>query len=118
MESYLKNYDANTIIKYLRKVLQEIDSTYVDSSIKCAFIMKRYLEHYELMDEKTSKLVLTCFLKDIGTFYLDKFCCFFFSLCKCSCTHIYKKSSCFCSVSYFLGIIDKNLSSLIFIFGI
>lgn len=72
MDSYFKNYDANTIIKYLRRVLQEIDSTYVDSSIKCAFIMKRYLEHYELMDEKTSKLVLTCFLKDIGTFYLDK----------------------------------------------
>ena len=72
MDKYIRSYDANTIIKYLRKVLQELDNDYVDSSIRCAFIMKRYLEYYNLMDEKTSKLVLACFLKDIGTFYLDK----------------------------------------------
>lgn len=71
-KNYIRSYDANTIIKYLRKVLQELDSDYVDSSIRCAFIMKRYLEYYNLMDEKTAKLVLACFLKDVGTFYLDK----------------------------------------------
>lgn len=65
------NFTANTIIKYLRKVLREVDNVYIDSGLKNAYLLKKYLEYYEMTDEDTPKLVLLSMLKDIGTFYGD-----------------------------------------------
>ena len=66
-------FNDNTILKYLRKVLNEINNQHMDSSMKSAFILKRYLEKYKpLDDEESRKLVLLCLLKDIGVFYMDK----------------------------------------------
>ncbi len=67
----MRNFTANTIIKYLRKVLQEIDNVYIDSGLKNAYLLKKYLEYYEMTDENSPKLVLLSMLKDIGTFYSD-----------------------------------------------
>ena len=41
-------YNANTILKFLRKVLNEINKSYVDSGMRTAFLMKRYLEKYNV----------------------------------------------------------------------
>ena len=66
-------FNDNTILKYLRKVLNEINNQHMDSSMKSAFILKRYLEKYKPLDDEDSrKLVLLCLLKDIGVFYMDK----------------------------------------------
>ena len=67
----MENFTTSTIIKYLRKVLREIDNIYIDSGLKNAYILKKYLEYYEMTDEDTPKLVLLSMLKDIGTFYND-----------------------------------------------
>ena len=64
-------YNANTILKFLRKVLNEINKSYVDSGMRTAFLMKRYLEKYKLDTELSHQHVLLCMLKDIGLFYMD-----------------------------------------------
>ena len=69
MESYY--YNSSTIMKYLRKVLNEIHGDYVDSGIRAGFIMKRYGEKYHFNNETLAKLVLLCMLKDIGCYYQD-----------------------------------------------
>lgn len=74
MESKYYNenyYNANTILKFLRKVLNEINKSYVDSGMRTAFLMKRYLEKYKLDTELSHQHVLLCMLKDIGLFYMD-----------------------------------------------
>ncbi len=69
MESYY--YNSSTVLKYLRKVLNEINNEYVDSGLRAAFIMKRFASKYKIDEEYASKLVLLCTLKDIGSFYHD-----------------------------------------------
>lgn len=69
MESYY--YNSSTILKYLRKVLNEINKEYIDSGIRAAFIMKRFTSKYRINSEIAVKLVLLCMLKDIGCFYQD-----------------------------------------------
>lgn len=69
MESYY--YNSSTILKYLRKVLNEINSEYMDSGIRTGFIMKRFAEKYNFNSDNAAKLVLLCILKDIGSFYQD-----------------------------------------------
>lgn len=69
MESYY--YNSSTVLKYLRKVLNEIHRDYVDSGIRAGFIMKRYAEKYKFNPAHSAKLVLLCILKDIGCFYQD-----------------------------------------------
>jgi HD-GYP domain-containing protein (c-di-GMP phosphodiesterase class II) len=93
MQNY--NFNCGTVIKYLRKVLEEINRNNINSGIKTAFVMKRYIEEYKIDrvefkeheetfdDDKLrikkipkneaigQKLVLLCMLKDIGTFYRD-----------------------------------------------
>lgn len=69
MESYY--YNGSTVLKYLRKVLNEINNEYVDSGLRAAFIMKRFASKYKFNEEYASKLVLLCTLKDIGGFYHD-----------------------------------------------
>lgn len=70
MENYY--YNSSTIIKYLRKVLNEINRTYVDAGLRVGFIMKRYGEKYHFNPQINAKLVLLCILKDIGSFYQDE----------------------------------------------
>ena len=91
------NFNCSTILKYLRKVLNEINRGYVDSGLRTGFIMKRYIEMYKIDEiefpqekknnlEKTDeleikkiprneaigqKLVLLSLLKDIGIYYHD-----------------------------------------------
>ena len=65
-------FDDNSVLKYLRKVLAELNPGYVDCGIRSAFLLKRYIEKYKVYGdhpEKGSKLALLCMLKDIGTFY-------------------------------------------------
>ena len=65
-------FDDNSVLKYLRKVLAEINPGYVDCGIRSAFLLKRYIERYKVYEnnpEKGSKLALLCMLKDIGTYY-------------------------------------------------
>lgn len=65
-------FDDNSVLKYLRKVLAEINPGYVDCGIRSAFLLKRYIERYKVYDDnpaKGSKLALLCMLKDIGTYY-------------------------------------------------
>lgn len=69
MESYY--YNSSTVLKYLRKVLNEINNSYVDSGIRAGFIMKRFAEKYKFNADAAPKLVLLCILKDIGCFYQD-----------------------------------------------
>ena len=69
MENY--NYNNNTILKFLRKVLNEINRDYIDSGMRTAFLMKRYMEKYHQDSENGPKHVLLCMLKDIGLFYMD-----------------------------------------------
>ncbi|MBR6071598.1 MAG: HD domain-containing protein [Acholeplasmatales bacterium] len=65
-------FNDSTILKYLRKVLNEINHNYMDASMRSAFILKRYIEKYGFVDEEVGrKLVLLCLLKDIGCFYHD-----------------------------------------------
>lgn len=65
-------FNDSTILKYLRKVLNEINHNYMDASMRSAFILKRYIEKYEIVDSEIGKkLVLLCLLKDIGCFYHD-----------------------------------------------
>lgn len=64
-------YNANTILKFLRKVLNEINKSYVDSGMRTAFLMKRYIEKYKIDTEHGHEHVLLCMLKDIGLFYMD-----------------------------------------------
>ncbi len=70
MENYY--YNGSTIIKYLRKVLNEINRTYVDAGLRVGFIMKRYGEKYHFNPKINAQLVLLCILKDIGSFYQDE----------------------------------------------
>ena len=37
-------FDDNSVLKYLRKVLAEINPGYVDCGIRSAFLLKRYIE--------------------------------------------------------------------------
>lgn len=67
MENF--NYNSSTVIKYLRKVLNEINRGYVDSGMRVGFIMKRYAERYKIDEDMGPHLVLLCLLKDIGIFY-------------------------------------------------
>ncbi len=67
----MENFTTSTIIKYLRKVLKEVDNIYIDSGFKNAFILKKYLEYYQMEDEDSPKVVLLCILRYIGTFYKD-----------------------------------------------
>lgn len=69
MESYY--YNSSTILKYLRKVLNEINKEYIDIGMRTAFIMKRYAEKYKIANDVAPKLVLLCILKDIGCFYQE-----------------------------------------------
>ncbi len=65
-------FDDNSVLKYLRKVLAEINPGYVDCGIRSAFLLKRYIEKYKVYEsnpQKGSKLALLCMLKDIGTYY-------------------------------------------------
>ena len=55
----------------MRKVLNEINKGYVDSGLRCGFIMKRYCEKYNIDDGVGSNLVMLCLLKNIGSFYQD-----------------------------------------------
>ena len=65
-------FNDSTILKYLRKVLNEINHNYMDASMRSAFILKRYIEKYEFVEPEVGrKLVLLCLLKDIGVFYND-----------------------------------------------
>ena len=65
-------FNDSTILKYLRKVLNEINHNYMDAGMRSAFILKRYIERYEIVEpEEGRKLVLLCLLKDIGVFYHD-----------------------------------------------
>lgn len=65
-------FNDSTILKYLRKVLNEINHNYMDASMRSAFIMKRYIERFEIVEPDVGrKLVLLCLLKDIGCFYHD-----------------------------------------------
>lgn len=64
-------YNANTVLKFLRKVLNEINKSYVDSGMRTAFLMKRYIEKYKIDQEHCHEHVLLCMLKDIGLFYMD-----------------------------------------------
>lgn len=65
-------FNDSTILKYLRKVLNEINHNYMDASMRSAFIMKRYIERFEIVEPEVGrKLVLLCLLKDIGGFYHD-----------------------------------------------
>ena len=91
------NFNCSTILKFLRKVLNEINRGYVDSGLRAGFIMKRYIEMYKIDEiefpepkknnlEKNDdleikkiprneaigqKLVLLSLLKDIGIYYHD-----------------------------------------------
>ena len=69
MESYY--YNSSTILRYLRKVLNEIHKDYVDSGLRAGFIMKRFAQKYKLNSEIAVRLVLLCMLQDIGCFYQD-----------------------------------------------
>ena len=69
MENY--NYTCNTVLKFLRKVLNEINKSYIDSGMRTAFLMKRYIEKYNNDSELGPQHVLLCMLKDIGLFYMD-----------------------------------------------
>ena len=69
MENY--NYTCNTVLKFLRKVLNEINKSYIDSGMRTAFLMKRYIEKYDKDNKKGPEYVLLCMLKDIGLFYMD-----------------------------------------------
>ena len=69
MENY--NYTCNTVLKFLRKVLNEINKSYIDSGMRTAFLMKRYMEKYDKDNKKGPEYVLLCMLKDIGLFYMD-----------------------------------------------
>lgn len=71
METYY--YNSGTVMKYLRKVLNIINSSYTDNSIRSAYIMKKFVEYYEYDEKKAINLVLLAFLKDIGNFYFDKY---------------------------------------------
>ncbi|MBR3617751.1 MAG: DUF4011 domain-containing protein, partial [Acholeplasmatales bacterium] len=42
------NFNCSTILKFLRKVLNEINRGYVDSGLRAGFIMKRYIEMYKI----------------------------------------------------------------------
>lgn len=65
-------FNDSTILKYLRKVLNEINHNYMDAGMRSAFILKRYIERYEIVEPEVGrKLVLLCLLKDIGVFYHD-----------------------------------------------
>ncbi|MBQ7641388.1 MAG: HD domain-containing protein, partial [Acholeplasmatales bacterium] len=66
-------YNSSTVMKYLRKVLNEINHGYMDSGLRTGFIMKRYIEKYKINPERGPKLVLLCLLKDIGLFYQDDY---------------------------------------------
>ena len=66
-------YNSSTVMKYLRKVLNEINHGYMDSGLRTGFIMKRYIEKYNINPERGPKLVLLCLLKDIGLFYQDDY---------------------------------------------
>ena len=66
-------YNSSTVMKYLRKVLNEINHGYMDSGLRTGFIMKRYIERYKINPERGPKLVLLCLLKDIGLFYQDDY---------------------------------------------
>ena len=66
-------YNSSTVMKYLRKVLNEINHGYLDSGIRTGFIMKRYIERYKINPDRGPKLVLLCLLKDIGLFYQDDY---------------------------------------------
>ena len=65
------NYNSSTVLKYLRKVLNELNEGYVDSGVRTGFIMKRYCEKYNIAEEVGSNLVLLCLLKNIGVYYQD-----------------------------------------------
>lgn len=64
-------FDDNSVLKYLRKVLAEINPGYVDCGIRSAFLLKRYIERYKVFDnpKKGPRLALLTMLKDIGTYY-------------------------------------------------
>ncbi len=66
-------YNSSTVMKYLRKVLNEINHGYMDSGLRTGFIMKRYIEKYSINPKRGPKLVLLCLLKDIGLFYQDDY---------------------------------------------
>ncbi len=67
MNEYKLN--TSTIIKCIRKVLNTLNEKHVDSGMRAAFLMKRYVSNYEFEEEAKPKLALLCFLKDIGDFY-------------------------------------------------
>ena len=64
-------FNDSTILKFLRNVLKEINPGYVDLGIRSAFLLKCYVEKYQVFEDKTlgPRLALLCMLKDIGTFY-------------------------------------------------
>ena len=64
-------YNSSTVLKYLRKVLNEINHGYMDCGLRTGFIMKRYIEKYKLNPERGPKLVLLCLLKDIYSSFRD-----------------------------------------------
>ena len=66
-------YNSSTVMKYLRSVLNEINKGYMDLGIRTAFLMKRYIEAFNIDPNDGPKLVLLCMLKDIGLFYQDDF---------------------------------------------
>lgn len=70
METYY--YNNSTIIKYIRKVLNIVNSEYIDNGIRSAFIMKRYVEYYQYEKKNAINLVFLALLKDIGNFYYQE----------------------------------------------
>jgi hypothetical protein len=66
MNEYKLN--TSTVIKCIRKVLNALNEKHVDSGMRAAFLMKRYVSCYEFEQEAKPKLALLCFLKNIGDF--------------------------------------------------
>ena len=64
-------FNDSTILKFLRNVLAEINPDYVDLGIRSAYLLKCYVEKYNIFEDKTQgpRLALLCMLKDIGTYY-------------------------------------------------
>lgn len=64
-------FNAQTVMKYLRNVLNNINHGYMDSGYKVALIIKRYLEKYGSDEIDKPRTVLLAILKNIGVFYMN-----------------------------------------------
>lgn len=67
IDTYFTN--SNTIIKYLKRILNEITPERGDFALKCAYVMKRYCEAFGIDVNVGARLGMLCILKDIGEFH-------------------------------------------------